>query len=71
MPFHCLRHTAASLMLDSSGGDLRLVMSALGHSSIATTVDRYGGIAEKAMRKAADDMDLMLGNLDGLVQVDG
>jgi integrase len=60
--FHASRHTAASLMLDSSGGDLRLVMSALGHSTIATTVDRYGGIAEQAMRKAADAMDEVLGD---------
>lgn len=61
VPFHAMRHTAASLMLDSSGGDLRLVMSALGHSTISTTVDRYGGIAEQAMRSAADAMDDVLG----------
>jgi integrase len=61
IPFHAMRHTAAALMLDSSGGDLRLVMSALGHANIGTTVDRYGGIAEQAMRKAADAMDDVLG----------
>jgi len=53
-------HTAAALMLDDSGGDLRLVSQTLGHSSLGQTVDRYGGIAARAMQKAADAMDRML-----------
>lgn len=45
IPFHAARHTAACLMLDESNGDLRMVMYALGHSSITTTVNTYGGYA--------------------------
>ena len=55
--FHALRHTAAALMLDQSAGDLRVVMGMLGHSTISTTVDLYGGIADAAKRRAADGMD--------------
>jgi integrase len=57
IPFHASRHTAAALMLDDSGGDLRLVSQTLGHASLGQTVDRYGGIAARAMQKAADAMD--------------
>lgn len=60
IPFHASRHTAAALMLDDSGGDLRLVSQTLGHSSLTLTVDRYGGIAARAMQRAADAMDQML-----------
>lgn len=60
LPFHVSRHTAAALMLDDSGGDLHLVKSALGHGNIGTTSDRYGGIAVRAMKRAAEGMDRML-----------
>lgn len=55
--FHGLRHTAASLLLDASGGDLRMVQSQLGHESIHTTVDIYGGRAEASRQRAAALMD--------------
>lgn len=56
---HSLRHTAAALMLEGSAGDLRMVMSTLGHSTIATTVDLYGGLAEESRKRAAAVMDAM------------
>jgi integrase len=59
--FHDLRHTAASLMLERSGGNLRLVMEMLGHSTITTTADIYAHLAAEAKRRAADDMDALLG----------
>lgn len=59
--FHDLRHTAAALMLEQSGGDLRQVMAMLGHSTINTTVDTYGGIAEAAKTHAAEGMDVLFG----------
>ncbi len=55
--FHGMRHTAAVLMLDASGGDLRMTQAMLGHSSIQTTVDVYGGRAMAARERAASLMD--------------
>jgi integrase len=55
--FHDLRHSAAAIMLDRSGGDIRQVSAMLGHSTIATTVDVYGGMAEAAKERAAAAMD--------------
>lgn len=59
--FHDTRHTAIAMMLDDSQGDLRLAQQAAGHGSITTTVDRYGGIAVRAMKRAAAAMDEALG----------
>lgn len=42
--WHDLRHTAASLNLAATGGNLHAVKELLGHSSIVVTVDRYGGL---------------------------
>ena len=55
--FHDLRHTAAQIMLDHLGGDIRAVSATLGHSTIATTVDIYGGMADDARRRATAAMD--------------
>lgn len=57
---HDLRHTAAQLMLDANGGDIRAVSATLGHSTIATTVDVYGGAADDARRRARDAMERAL-----------
>jgi len=54
---HSLRHTAAALMLEGSGGDLRMVMATLGHANVATTVDLYGGMAAESRQRAAKVMD--------------
>ena len=40
VPFHDLRHTAATLLL-GRGVHPKLVQELLGHSSIAITLDRY------------------------------
>jgi integrase len=39
--FHDLRHTAATLLLEQ-GIDVATASRILGHSTIMTTVDRYG-----------------------------
>ena len=51
---HDLRHTFAHILLEADGGNLSGVSRALGHSSIATTLDVYGhsaGVAEQATTK--------------------
>src|SRR3990172_8350817 len=58
---HSLRHTAAALMLEGSGGDLRMVMATLGHANVATTVDLYGGMAAESRQRAAKVMDDVFG----------
>jgi integrase len=51
---HDLRHSFAHILLEADGGNLSGVSRALGHSSIAVTMDVYGhsaGVAEQATAK--------------------
>jgi integrase len=51
---HDLRHSFATILLDQNGGNLSGVSRALGHSSIAVTLDVYGhsaGVADQATAK--------------------
>lgn len=57
---HSLRHSAAVLMLDATGGDIRAVSAVLGHSSVSITNDLYGAEADEARRKAAAAVDGVL-----------
>lgn len=57
---HSLRHSAAVLMLDATGGDIRAVSAVLGHANIQTTVGIYGHEADEARRKAAAAVDGVL-----------
>jgi site-specific recombinase XerC len=50
---HCLRHTFATHLLRTSGGDIRLVQRALGHSSIQTTVI-YAQLEDETLFSAMD-----------------
>ena len=49
---HCLRHTAATKMLERTG-DLQLVSCLLGHSSVAVTA-RYTLRSNAALRRAME-----------------
>lgn len=60
IPFHGLRHSAATAML-AAGVGLRTVSDALGHSTITMTADRYAGVTPEQKREAADAMDRALG----------
>jgi len=59
--FHDLRHTCATLMLES-GADLVTVKDLLGHSRIQITADVYMHVRLKVTRSALDAMGDMLGD---------
>ncbi len=54
---HDLRHTHASWLINA-GVPLPVIQKRLGHSSISTTIDVYGHLANDADMKAADALDL-------------
>ena len=58
---HSARHWFAGLSLDANGGDLRAVQALLGHESITTTVNRYGGLADAAKQRTVDALGDVLG----------
>lgn len=58
--FHDLRHAAGSIML-KNGIPMYTVSRVLGHSNVATTVDTYGHVEEKAFGEAAAGMRRALG----------
>ena len=60
IPFHGLRHSAATALL-SAGVPLRVVSDLLGHSGIAITADYYAHVERDLRRDAADAMDRALG----------
>lgn len=60
VPFHGLRHSAATALL-SAGVPLRVVSDLLGHSGIAITADYYAHVERDLRREAADAMDRALG----------
>lgn len=60
MPFHALRHTAASLLL-AEGTHPRVVMELLGHSTIALTMNTYSHVIPALQHEAADRMNRLLG----------
>ena len=59
VPWHHLRHFAASSML-AAGVDLFVVSRVLGHTSVATTAGAYGHVQPSQLRDAAARMDAIL-----------
>jgi integrase len=58
--FHDLRHTAATLLL-AQGVDPRTIMETLGHSQISLTLNTYSHVLPALQRRAATEMDAILG----------
>ena len=56
LPFHGLRHTAATLLI-GQGLHAKTISNRLGHSNISTTMDIYGHALKSADREAADKLD--------------
>jgi integrase len=59
VPFHALRHTAATLAL-AAGVNPKVVQERLGHSSIALTLDTYSHAVPTLGRDAAARLDAVL-----------
>ena len=56
---HDLRHTAASLAIQS-GANVKEIQKLLGHRDAATTLKFYAGISEKAERQTIDGIESIL-----------
>ena len=59
IPFHGLRHTAASLLI-ASNQDIKTVSARMGHSQTSTTLNIYTHSLEAGDRKASDALEAML-----------
>ncbi|MCZ7618901.1 MAG: site-specific integrase [Myxococcota bacterium] len=60
VPFHALRHTAATLAL-AAGVNPKVVQERLGHSTITLTLDTYSHAVPTLGKDAADRLDTLLG----------
>lgn len=66
MRYHDLRHTAATLLLNTEGIDMHTVSWNLGHANVSITVDLYGKAQERHTRQVAMRMEeLLWGASDG------
>ena len=54
VPFHGLRHTYATMLIQSNEVDITTVSAMLGHSKTSITLDRYASTGSKAKRNAAN-----------------
>ncbi len=70
IPFHSLRHTAATLLI-GRGLHAKTISSRLGHSNISTTMDIYGHALKSADREAADKLDNLFKGPDNAEQLKG
>lgn len=59
IPFHGLRHTAASLLI-ASNQDIKTVSARMGHSQTSTTLNIHTHRLEAGDRKASDALETML-----------
>lgn len=57
---HDLRHTAATLALES-GANLKEVQQLLGHADPATTMAFYTGVTEEAQRRTVEGIESLIG----------
>ncbi len=60
--FHDLRHTAATMMLES-GISIKIVQDILGHSNLATTADIYSHISENTKEIAMQKLGNLIGHV--------
>lgn len=58
---HDLRHTAATLALES-GADLKQVQELLGHKDASTTMQFYAGVTDEAKRRTVEGIESLIIN---------
>jgi integrase len=63
LTFHGLRHSFVAILVDA-GCNVREVSEWAGHSSVASTLTRYGGLFEDGSDDAVDRLDKLLGGPD-------
>lgn len=56
MPFHDLRHSAATILL-CMGVNVKVIQELLGHSDISITLGLYGHLLPSMQQAAADKWD--------------
>lgn len=59
--FHDLRHTFASLLLES-GENIKSIQELLGHSQISTTMDIYAHFSENLKKKSIQNLSNLIGD---------
>lgn len=59
MRFHDLRHTYASLLLES-GVDIKVIQSRLGHSSVSLTLDTYAHVDVRSQTVSSTVLDYLI-----------
>lgn len=60
IPFHGLRHTAATLLI-AAGVDVKTISARLGHALTSTTMNIYVHALQESDEKAADAISNLLG----------
>ena len=59
MTLHCLRHSNATLLLNS-GVDIKVVSEHLGHSDVGTTANIYTDVLDNMRRKTAEIIEFKM-----------
>ena len=60
---HDLRHTAATLALES-GANMKQVQGLLGHADPTTTMQFYSAVTEQAQRRTVEGIESLLASND-------